>query len=112
MSVATDGMPLPPLRLNHRWVWEYVDAAANFAAAEVDIYLDKVEASTPTRVTLTEESGGVTRTATAIACDQSPVWVLANLSAGTWEFHLLVDKVEECWGRLEVLTPPAGGYTP
>ncbi len=112
MSVATDGMPLPPLRLNHRWVWEYVDAAANFAAAEVRIYVDKVEATTPTRVTLTEASGGVTRTTTTIACDQAPSWVGTNLSAGTWEMSLVVNGVLEAWGRFDVITPTAGAQTP
>lgn len=108
----SDALLLPPLRLNHRFVWEFVDNDYDFTSAEIDVYLDKVGASTPTRVTLTDASPGITRADGSLSCDQSPAWVNTNLSEGVWELHLLVNKIEECWGRFEVITPPAGEYTP
>lgn len=102
----------PSFWLNHKWGWRYDDPEVTFISAEIDIYLDKVGATVPTRVTLTEASAGVTRGATYIDCDQAAAWVAANLSAGTWRVHLLADKYElSCW-TFEVLTPDAGAFTP
>lgn len=106
------GGTAPPLWLNHAWGFEYYDPDGSFASAEIDLYLDKVDAATPTRVILTDASAGVTRTATAVTVGQTPAWVAANLSAGTWEVRLLVDKYQVAWWRFEVLTPEAGAYTP
>lgn len=102
----------PPLWLNHKWAFTYTDTAGSFASAEVDVYLDKVGASPVDRVTLTDASSGVTRATTSITVSQTPTWVAAELSEGTWEVHLLIDKSQVAWWRFQVLTPEAGAFTP
>lgn len=114
MSLLTTsgGGTAPPLWLNHKWGFEYSDPDGSFAAAEVDVYLDKIDANPVDRVTLTEASSGVTRAATSITVDQTTTWVAAELSAGSWECRLLIDKYQVAWWRFEVLTPEAGAFTP
>lgn len=114
MSVlaASRGGVAPPLWRNHRWGWRYADPTTDFSSAEIDIYLDLVEAATPTRVALTNASTGVTRGNGYIDCDQAGTWVAANLSEGTWRVHLLSDKAELAWWTFKVLTPDAGVFTP
>jgi hypothetical protein len=102
----------PPLWRNHKWAFAYTDPSGSFASAEVDVYLDKIGATTPTRVTLTDASTGVSRTATTVTVSQEPSWVNTNLSAGTWMVWLLIDKSRVAWWQFEVLTPEAGDQTP
>lgn len=102
----------PPLWRNHKWGFTYTDPSGSFASAEIDVYLDKVGAASPTRVTLTDASTGVSRTTTSVTVTQVPGWVNANLTAGTWVVRLLIDKSQVAWWRFEVLTPDAGDFTP
>lgn len=102
----------PPLWLNHRWGWNADDPNGAFDEAEIVVYLDRIGAETPTRVELTQDSDGVTVTATTIQVDQSSEWVGDNLSPGKWRVHFLVDGHELAWWIFEALTPDAGLYVP
>ena len=102
----------PPLWRNHKWAFAYADPSGSFASAEVDVYLDKIGAATPTRVSFTEADGGVTRATTSVTVAQAPSWVNTNLSAGSWMVWLLIDKSRVAWWQFDVLTPEAGDQTP
>ena len=110
--IASRGGVGPSLWLNHKWGFRYDDPDTDFSAASISIYLDLVGAETPTRVTLTHASTGVTRADGYVDCDQAASWVAANLAAGTWKAHLLSDGYELAWWTFQVVTPDAGGFTP
>lgn len=109
---TSSGFVAPPLRLNHRLQFEFVDTEATWAAADVDIYFDKVGADPLDRVTVVGTDPEATVGGTSILFDGDSAWVAANLSEGDWECHVLADEVEEVWFRFQVLTPPAGAFTP
>lgn len=102
----------PPVWRNEKWGFVVTDPNEAYDAAEIDVYLDKLNVENPPRVQLTQLDSGVTVTATTVEVDMPTEWVSENLTAGRWRVALLVNGYRRAWWYLDVLTPEAGDFTP